>query len=104
MKAHKKQWMRFFKIHFLKLFPARVIRVFTFIFCVYLTASILKAQTISIANPWVNMGNTSAVLNYVCSGGSAATNSEWGVSYNNSSPVLRVTCTLWDYGYRLCTY
>ena len=97
--------MRFFKLNFLKFIPAQVVRAFTFIFCIYLTATIIRAQTISSANnPWVNMGATSAVLNGICTGGTAATNYEWGVSYNNSSPVLRVTCTLWDYGYRLCTY
>lgn len=68
--------------------------------------------------PWVEMITTANIDNYVhspweamgsdvhqiCAGGSAATDYEWGVTYNNSSPVLRVTCNRWNVGNRVCTY
>ncbi|HLP52284.1 MAG TPA: hypothetical protein VK154_15450, partial [Chitinophagales bacterium] len=52
-------------------------------------------------HPWENMGTN---VQQVCAGGSAATDYEWGVTYNNSSPILRVTCNGWNSGQRVCTY
>mgnify|MGYP007037401910 CR=1 FL=1 len=51
-------------------------------------------------SPWESMGNDvrqicSAVLPY---------RYEWGVQYNNSGPILRVTCNGWNNGYRVCSY
>lgn len=62
-----------------------------------------QAQTV-IGKPWVLVGSTSADVNAICAGGSAATDYEWGVQYNNSSPILRVTCNTWNGGQRVCTY
>jgi hypothetical protein len=50
--------------------------------------------------PWEAMGTDvrqicSAVLPY---------RYEWGVQYNNSGPILRVTCNTWNDGWRVCTY
>ncbi|HLP52285.1 MAG TPA: hypothetical protein VK154_15455 [Chitinophagales bacterium] len=61
----------------------------------------LQAQTVSLDNPWQNMGTD---VTQICTGGSAATDYEWGVTYNNASPVLRVTCNTWNTGQRVCTY
>ncbi|MES2139566.1 MAG: hypothetical protein V4511_07640 [Bacteroidota bacterium] len=52
-------------------------------------------------NPWENMGSN---VQQICAGGTAATDYEWGVTYNNSSPIIRVTCTYWNSGSRVCTY
>jgi hypothetical protein len=53
------------------------------------------------SNPWENMGTN---VHLICAGGAAATDYEWGVTYNNSSPILRVTCNSWNTGQRVCTY
>lgn len=54
-----------------------------------------------INGPWQNMGTN---VQQICVGGTAGTEYEWGVTYNNSSPIIRVTCTTWNGGYRVCTY
>jgi hypothetical protein len=53
------------------------------------------------SNPWEYMGTD---VRQICVGGTAATDFEWGVTYNNSSPILRVTCNRWNVGNRVCTY
>lgn len=63
----------------------------------------LHAQT-TISKPWENMGNSVNAILGICAGGTAATDYEWGITYNNNSPIIRVTCTTWDAGARICTY
>jgi hypothetical protein len=50
--------------------------------------------------PWENMGNN---VRQVCDV-AYRIEYEWGVTYNNDSPILRVTCNSWNVGQRVCTY
>lgn len=52
------------------------------------------------AHPWIYMGTD---ITQVCSASLEYKDYEWGVVYNNSGPILRVTCNTWNYGYRVCT-
>lgn len=64
------------------------------------TGSEYKPKGETLNGPWVNMGNdirqvsdVTYILEY-----------EWGVTYNNPSPIIRVTCNRWNSGFRVCTY
>lgn len=54
----------------------------------------------SMGGPWVNMGND---IRIVCDAASRF-EYEWGITYNNNSPVIRVLCTYWNVGSRITTY
>jgi hypothetical protein len=51
-------------------------------------------------NPWVYVGND---VREVCNT-AYRDEFEWGVTYNNDAPILRVTCNRWNVGQRVCTY
>ncbi|OJV26824.1 MAG: hypothetical protein BGO32_08210 [Bacteroidetes bacterium 37-13] len=53
------------------------------------------------ANPWESMGSD---IRQACNNGSADVNYEWGVTYNNTGTILRVTCNRWNVGFRVCSY
>ncbi|MBP9152056.1 MAG: hypothetical protein KBF73_07205 [Flavobacteriales bacterium] len=50
--------------------------------------------------PWENMGTN---VQQICDA-TYLLQYEWGVTFNNASPVLRVTCNSWNSGQRVCTY
>lgn len=52
------------------------------------------------AHPWIYMGTD---ITQVCSASLEYKDYEWGVVFNNSGPILRVTCNTWNVGYRVCT-
>lgn len=53
-----------------------------------------------LGGPWVNMGND---IRQVCEP-AFRLEYEWGITYNNASPVIRVICTQWNTGSRITTY
>ncbi len=52
-------------------------------------------------NPWESMGSN---VRQVCNNNNADLNYEWGITYNNSGTILRVTCNRWNTGFRVCSY
>ncbi|MES2139565.1 MAG: hypothetical protein V4511_07635 [Bacteroidota bacterium] len=54
----------------------------------------------TLNGPWENMGND---IRQVCDA-TYRLEYEWGVTYNNASPIIRVTCNGWNGGFRVCTY
>ncbi len=51
-------------------------------------------------NPWEYVGND---VREVCNT-AYREEFEWGITYNNSAPILRVTCNGWNSGQRVCSY
>jgi hypothetical protein len=59
-----------------------------------------KSDDTLMGGPWENMGTN---IRQVCDV-AYLLEYEWGVTYNNSAPILRVTCNSWNSGQRVCTY
>jgi hypothetical protein len=59
-----------------------------------------REETKGMNGPWVNMGND---IRQVCEP-AFRLEYEWGITYNNASPVIRVICTQWNTGSRITTY
>lgn len=59
-----------------------------------------KAVSTSMGGPWVYMGTD---VRMICEP-AYRLEYEWGVTYNNDSPIIRVVCNQWNYGSRITTY